>query len=167
MSTLAECVQGRQQGSACHMKKPNDAEKQQLMNEGNCFTRKQYGHIARNCPFAVSAISKVQFSGTLLTRNTPSPTRETKAPGEQVSSPGNHGATLCKIAIRSLIGGESFVLPCTLTMKGIGTTVKALIDTGADCYALIDRKCSSDISKKLDIPRDNLDEAVGTCYYKG
>ena len=54
-----------------------------------------------------------------------------------------------QLDLKQLLGGESFLFPCTLTRHGIGVKITALIDTGAEGHAFIDRNCARAIQQKL------------------
>lgn len=74
---------------------------------------------------------------------------------------------MASIDLRKLVGGRSLSFPCTITRNGVGITVTALIDTGANGYAFIDRTCAERITKKLGLQRSPLEREIPVTDYKG
>ena len=66
-----------------------------------------------------------------------------------------------------LLGGKSFTVPCTLAWNGYGVKTTALANTGANAFALLDTKCTLQISKFLNTPLEVLEQPIPVKGYNG
>jgi len=64
------------------------------------------------------------------------------------------------INLSQLIGGRQLVVDCTISWKGQATTLKALVDTGANAYALINQKHTRSLTKVLRMPVHKLTKPI-------
>jgi len=53
------------------------------------------------------------------------------------------------IDLSQLVGGDSFTIPCTLSLNGTGTVVQALNDSGANGFLFVNTRLARDISSFL------------------
>lgn len=74
---------------------------------------------------------------------------------------------MTKIDLQELVGGKSFSFPCTITKDGIGVTVTALVDTGANGYVFIDRTCAGRIAERLGLQKTPLGRDIPVKDYQG
>src|ERR1700684_2547323 len=64
------------------------------------------------------------------------------------------------INLNELIGGRQLLVDCTIGWKDKTTTFQALVDTGANAYALINRKHIRSLTKVLRMPVHKLTKSI-------
>ena len=66
-----------------------------------------------------------------------------------------------------LMGGKSFMVPCTVSRNGNGVNATALADTGANAFVLVDTRCAARIAEFLNIPSEVLPKPIPVRGYDG
>jgi predicted aspartyl protease len=65
------------------------------------------------------------------------------------------------------MGGRHFTVPCTLSRKGYGVRSSALVDTGANGFAFINRSFATELSKFLNIQPVQIPNSLSIQGYDG
>ena len=65
------------------------------------------------------------------------------------------------------MGGKHFTIPCTLSRKGYGVRSSALVDTGANGFAFINRSFATELSKFLNIQPVRIPNSLSIQGYDG
>jgi predicted aspartyl protease len=65
------------------------------------------------------------------------------------------------------MGGKHFTVPCTLSRHGYGVKSSALVDTGANGFAFINRSFATELSKFLDIQPVQIPNTLSIQGYDG
>jgi hypothetical protein len=64
------------------------------------------------------------------------------------------------IDLSQLIGGNQFLIDCQVSWEGKDIVLKALVDSGANAYALINQKHVHPLTKVLQLPVHNLQKPI-------
>jgi hypothetical protein len=65
------------------------------------------------------------------------------------------------------MGGKHFTIPCTLSRNGYGVRSSALVDTGANGFAFINRSFATELSKFLSIKPVRIPNSLSIQGYDG
>ena len=74
---------------------------------------------------------------------------------------------MLEVDLSRLMGGKSFVIPCTLSRNGYRVKTTALADTRANAFALINAKCAKKLSEFLNTLPERLERPIPIKGYDG
>ena len=66
-----------------------------------------------------------------------------------------------------LIGGNQLIFNCLVYYNGMAVTLTAMIDTGANGYAFIDRQKARELRKSIQCTRTQLVTSISTTGFDG
>jgi hypothetical protein len=74
---------------------------------------------------------------------------------------------LVEIDLTRLIGGDALIMPCTISINGLGIKSSSLIDTGANSYTFIDTKLVKLAERFLGVEPQPLPLPYTICGFDG
>ncbi len=74
---------------------------------------------------------------------------------------------MADVDLGQLVGGKSCSIPCTIFRNGYQVFSSALVDTGANAFALADTRCALRLSEYLSSPVKALDNPIRVRGYNG